>query len=87
MDTTSEKLFNDALYNCETLGAGECAEISELLELEADEAVFPDWRPLHNGGPMELTSKGFKCPVTNSWKSRTNLQWIHKDTPYTYAGE
>lgn len=83
MDTTSEKLFNDSYYNTETLNAEECAEISMRLKLE-DEPVTPNWRPVMHGIPMSLTSSGFQCPVTKSWKSRTNLHWVDKDTAFSY---
>ena len=84
MDTTSEKLFNDSYYNMETLNADECAQISTFLKLEDEDAVTPNWRPLHHGVPMTLTSDGFFCPMTRVWKSRTNLQWIDNKTPYRY---
>ena len=84
MDTSTEKLFNDGLYGCETLNADECALISTYLGLEGEDAVEPNWRPLVNGVPMTLKSCGFFCEITGGWKSRTNLQWIHKDTPYGY---
>ena len=84
MDTSTEKLFNDGLYGCETLNADECALISTYLGLEGEDAVEPNWRPLVNGAPMTLKSCGFFCEITGGWKSRTNLQWISKDTPYGY---
>ena len=83
MDTTSEKLFNDSYYNTETLNADECAEISMRLKLE-DEPITPNWRPVLHGVPMNLKSSGFECPVTKSWKSRTNLNWVDEDTQYRY---
>ncbi len=85
MDTSTEKLFNDGLYGCETLNADECALISTYLGLEGEDAVEPNWRPLVNGVPMTLKSCGFFCEVTGSWKSRANLQWVNKDTPYTFV--
>ena len=84
MDTTSEKLFNDGYYNTETLTADECAQISTYLKLEDVDAVTPNWRPLMHGIPMTLGASGFSCNVTQAWKSRTNLQWISKDTEYRY---
>ena len=83
MDTTSEKLFNDGYYNTETLTAEECAEISMRLKLE-DEPITPNWRPVLHGVPMTLGSSGFHCNITQAWKSRTNLQWVDKDTQYRY---
>ena len=84
MDTSTEKLFNDGLYGCETLNADECALISTYLGLEGEDAVEPNWRPLVNGVPMTLKSCGFFCEITGGWKSRTHLEWINKDTPYGY---
>ena len=84
MDTSTEKLFNDGLYGCETLNADECALISTYLGLEGENAVEPNWRPLVNGVPMTLKSCGFFCGITGGWKSRTHLEWINKDTPYGY---
>lgn len=83
MDTSSEKLFNDSYYNTETLNAEECAEISKRLKLE-DDPVTPNWRPIMHGVPMVLADGGFNCTVTRAWKSRTNMQWMDKDTQYCY---
>ena len=74
--TQSEKLFNDSYYSTETLGPDECAIISEMLGLEGEDAVEPNWRPICCGVISSLDSDKFFCPVCLSSDPRDDLSWV-----------
>ncbi len=82
--TGTEKLFNDSYYSTETLTAEECAEITELLGMEGEDSIEPNWRPLCCGVAMNLRKRQFQCCNCTRWCSRSHLAWIYIDTPYSY---